>query len=119
MPIPTQVNPAEHVLEMVNTDFVKDKRQAAQKLEAMHGAWEESRPAKELRAAIADAEKNSNSLDDDQAEKKPGLPSLALTLLHRSFIKSYRDVVAYGIRFVMYTGELSGFLFVPGRWCTD
>ncbi|EXF76561.1 ABC transporter [Colletotrichum fioriniae PJ7] len=104
MPIPTQVNPAEHVLEMVNTDFVKDKRQAAQKLEAMHGAWEESRPAKELRAAIADAEKNSNSLDDDQAEKKPGLPSLALTLLHRSFIKSYRDVVAYGIRFVMYTG---------------
>ncbi|KAG7051846.1 ABC transporter [Colletotrichum scovillei] len=104
MPIPTQVNPAEHVLEMVNTDFVKDKRQAAQRLEAMHGAWEESRPAKELRAAIADAEKNSNSLDDDQAEKKPGLPSLALTLLHRSFIKSYRDVVAYGIRFVMYTG---------------
>ncbi|KXH27118.1 ABC transporter [Colletotrichum nymphaeae SA-01] len=104
MPIPTQVNPAEHVLEMVNTDFVKDKRQAAQRLEAMHGAWEESRPAKELRAAIADAEKNSTAFEDDQAEKKPGLPSLALTLLHRSFIKSYRDVVAYGIRFVMYTG---------------
>ncbi|KAK1674484.1 P-loop containing nucleoside triphosphate hydrolase protein [Colletotrichum godetiae] len=104
MPIPLQVNPAEHVLEMVNTDFVKDKREAAQRLEAMHGAWEESRPAKELRLAISDAEKHSNSLEDDQAEKKPGLPSLALTLLHRSFIKSYRDVVAYGIRFAMYTG---------------
>ncbi|KAK1637248.1 P-loop containing nucleoside triphosphate hydrolase protein [Colletotrichum phormii] len=104
MPIPLQVNPAEHVLEMVNTDFVKDKREAAQRLEAMHGAWEESRSAKELRLAISDAEKHSNSLEDDQAEKKPGLPSLALTLLHRSFIKSYRDVVAYGIRFAMYTG---------------
>ncbi len=34
----------------------------------------------------------------ESMEKKPSLPSPALTLLHRSFIKSYRDVVAYGIR---------------------
>jgi hypothetical protein len=26
------------------------------------------------------------------------------TLIHRSFIKSYRDVVAYGIRVAMYMG---------------
>jgi len=29
---------------------------------------------------------------------------IPITLLHRSFIKSYRDVVAYGIRIAMYTG---------------
>ena len=27
-----------------------------------------------------------------------------MTLVHRSFVKSYRDVVAYGIRIAMYTG---------------
>lgn len=29
---------------------------------------------------------------------------ITLALLHRLFIKSYRDVVAYGIRIVMYLG---------------
>lgn len=36
---------------------------------------------------------------------RPGVPSITLSLLHRLFIKSYRDVVAYGIRIVMYMGK--------------
>lgn len=35
---------------------------------------------------------------------RPNGLSITLALLHRSFIKSYRDVVAYGIRIVMYLG---------------
>lgn len=31
---------------------------------------------------------------------------ITMSLLHRLFIKSYRDVVAYGIRIVMYLGKL-------------
>ncbi|KAJ0320082.1 hypothetical protein Brms1b_003389 [Colletotrichum noveboracense] len=104
MPMPVQVNPAEHLLELVNVDFVKDKRQAAARLQAMHEAWSESGSARDLKTAIADAQQKSNPVVLSDEEKKPGLPSLVLTLLHRSFIKSYRDVVAYGIRFAMYTG---------------
>lgn len=35
---------------------------------------------------------------------RPGIPRITMSLLHRLFIKSYRDVVAYGIRIVMYLG---------------
>lgn len=106
MPMPVQVNPAEHLLELVNVDFVKDKRQAAARLQAMHEAWSESGSARDLKTAIADAQQKGNPVVLSDEEKKPGLPSLVLTLLYRSFIKSYRDVVAYGIRFAMYTGML-------------
>ncbi|MCJ1478263.1 hypothetical protein MMC13_006940 [Lambiella insularis] len=34
----------------------------------------------------------------------PNAISIPITLLHRNFLKSYRDVVAYGIRLAMYTG---------------
>lgn len=36
---------------------------------------------------------------------RPSTASITWSLLHRSFIKSYRDVVAYGIRIVMYLGK--------------
>lgn len=36
---------------------------------------------------------------------RPGPVKITTALLHRSFIKSYRDVVAYGIRIVMYLGR--------------
>lgn len=38
---------------------------------------------------------------------RPGNLRISAALLHRSFIKSYRDVVAYGIRIVMYLGTYS------------
>lgn len=38
---------------------------------------------------------------------RPSSFRITFTLLQRSFIKSYRDVVAYGIRIVMYLGMLS------------
>jgi hypothetical protein len=37
---------------------------------------------------------------------RPSLPKLTLTLLHRLFVKSYRDFVAYEIRILMYLGML-------------
>lgn len=33
-----------------------------------------------------------------------GFFNILMTLVHRAFIKSYRDVVAYGIRIAMYMG---------------
>lgn len=104
--VPVHVNPAEYLLEMVNTDFASDRAAAVQGLGEMHRAWMESRRAKELAAAVADVEeKGSGNVELEAAEKKPSMLRVVLTLLHRSFVKSYRDVVVYGVRLAMYTGR--------------
>ena len=105
-PMPVHVNPAEFLLELVNTDFAADRESAAQRLGQMQLAWAGSSKAAELAAAVAAVEeKGSGAVELDAVAHKPTLPSLVLTLLHRSFVKSYRDVVVYGIRLAMYTGE--------------
>ncbi|KAK3379345.1 P-loop containing nucleoside triphosphate hydrolase protein [Lasiosphaeria ovina] len=108
--LPLQVNPAEFLLELVNVDFAATRHR---RLEQMQHAWVASRRAVELAAAVADVEAKGAALSSSfwdttlelaAAEKRPSAPSLVLTLLHRSFVKSYRDVVVYGIRLAMYTG---------------
>ncbi|EEU43207.1 uncharacterized protein NECHADRAFT_95486 [Fusarium vanettenii 77-13-4] len=102
--LPQYVNPAEHLLELVNIDFAQDREEAARKLDKLHAAWQSSRQASELSSAITTAESVGGNLSIEAVEKRPSMPSLTLTLLHRSFVKSYRDVVAYGIRIAMYLG---------------
>ncbi|TDZ71817.1 ABC transporter G family member 11 [Colletotrichum trifolii] len=109
MPVPLQVNPAEHLLELVNVDFARDGSHVAGRLEGLQRSWGESAAARDLRTSIADAQQKGTSSvsgeeEAEEEEERPGMASLVITLLHRSFIKSYRDVVAYGIRFAMYTG---------------
>ncbi|UPK93656.1 hypothetical protein LCI18_004591 [Fusarium solani-melongenae] len=102
--LPQYVNPAEHLLELVNIDFAQDREEAARKLDKLQAAWQSSRQANELSNAIEAAESAGGNLSIEAVEKRPSMPSLTLTLLHRSFVKSYRDVVAYGIRLAMYLG---------------
>ncbi|RSM19811.1 hypothetical protein CDV31_001442 [Fusarium ambrosium] len=102
--LPQYVNPAEHLLELVNIDFAHDREEAARKLDKLQAAWQSSRQASELSSIIATAESAGGNLSIEAVEKRPSMPSLTLTLLHRSFVKSYRDVVAYGIRIAMYLG---------------
>ncbi|KAK4135363.1 P-loop containing nucleoside triphosphate hydrolase protein [Trichocladium antarcticum] len=103
--MPLQVNPAEFLLELVNTDFAVRRESAVQHLDEMQLAWTGSSTAMELTAALAAADGNSSGgIEPDAAGKKPSFLSLVLTLLHRSFVKSYRDVVVYAIRLAMYTG---------------
>ncbi|KAI9763697.1 MAG: hypothetical protein M1840_009170 [Geoglossum simile] len=107
-PLPTMTNPAEHLLEQTNVDFARDREPALQRLQEMQRSWAQSPEAEALLAEI-------NGCKSNMAEGCGGLDSenffrsnefiTPVTLLHRSFIKSYRDVVAYGIRIVMYTGE--------------
>ncbi|RSL60850.1 hypothetical protein BHE90_007676 [Fusarium euwallaceae] len=102
--LPQYVNPAEHLLELVNIDFAHDREEAARKLDKLQAAWQSSRQASELSNIISAAEAAGGNLSIEAVEKRPSMPSLTLTLLHRSFVKSYRDVVAYGIRIAMYLG---------------
>ncbi|KAF5698980.1 ATP-binding protein [Fusarium globosum] len=103
-PLPQYVNPAEHLLELVNIDFAQDRGEATRDLETLQAAWQNSRQASEVNTAIKSAESLGGDWNIDAIEKRPSMFSLTLTLLHRSFIKSYRDVVAYGIRIAMYLG---------------
>lgn len=100
--MPPQTNPAEWILEVVDTDFAKDQHDALERLKGITTAW---------RTTSA----NSNS-QVDPVSKEGGLSLPAVSknkkffqpffLLHRNLIKSYRDLIAYWIRVVMYTGEL-------------
>jgi hypothetical protein len=53
------------------------------------------------RAQAAEKDVNKVMMED---MARPGPVKITTALLHRSFIKSYRDIVAYGIRIVMYLG---------------
>ncbi|KAI0006898.1 P-loop containing nucleoside triphosphate hydrolase protein [Xylariaceae sp. FL0662B] len=109
--IPTNTNPAEYLLEMVNTDFTANHSGAEKLVDDLQGAWEHSAHRARVHETIRAAEQRTTTTEADAssrllsaARRKPSRLSLIATLLHRSFIKSYRDVVAYGIRIAMYTG---------------
>ncbi|KAJ0116349.1 hypothetical protein J7T55_007328 [Diaporthe amygdali] len=116
--LPLHVNPAEFLLDQVSVDFAgreeggdgssKGDAAARQRLEGSRRAWLASPLAEQLKSIVAYCETQQQGEMDlvDAAEEvnKPGFASLVLTLLHRSFIKSYRDVIAYGVRMAMYFG---------------
>lgn len=105
--LPMHVNPAEHLLELVNVDFARNREGAGERLVQLQRAWKESGRAEELKEAVDGVETQSGGteLTIEGVERKPGTVSLVWTLLRRAFIKSYRDVVVYGIRVAMYFGE--------------
>lgn len=115
-PVPLHVNPAEFLLDRVSVDFAPDEAQAQARhgLHALQQAWASSAMAGRLSDAIARSvahaaaaaahEKQLGPVEIATAERRPGFASLVSTLLHRSFIKSYRDVIAYGVRMAMYLG---------------
>lgn len=105
--LPMHVNPAEYLLELVNVDFARGRGGAEERLIQLQRAWEESGMAEELRRAVERVETQSGGVEltDDGVKKHPGTMSLVWTLLRRAFIKSYRDVVVYGIRVAMYFGK--------------
>ncbi|KAL8946809.1 MAG: hypothetical protein Q9222_006847, partial [Ikaeria aurantiellina] len=104
-PIPLYVNPAEFLLDLTSLDFAENSHEASTDISKVHTDWHRSTAAQELRASIPNhiAEKSDR---DRLRERKShaGFGAVVLALLHRNFIKSYRDVVAYGIRFAMYIG---------------
>ncbi|KAK2865079.1 hypothetical protein FQN49_003927 [Arthroderma sp. PD_2] len=107
-PMPLQINPAEFVLDLVSTDFASDTEEAEVQLAKLHQEWEDSEEASNVNLEISRlttlSEKEGNiTLSTDQMQHV-NIISTIIALLHRSFIKGCRDVVAYGIRVAMYLG---------------
>ncbi|OJJ46798.1 hypothetical protein ASPZODRAFT_117642 [Penicilliopsis zonata CBS 506.65] len=103
-PIPAETNSAEFFLDLINTDLDKDGeivRRTAQICEA----WSQSADQEQLDATIKTSQSNASqsSLSEYHSEK-PRIWMPPVVLLHRSWIKAYRDVMAYGIRVAMYFG---------------
>ncbi|KAL2051270.1 hypothetical protein ABVK25_008519 [Lepraria finkii] len=106
--MPSEVNPAEYLLDLINTDFIRPGDDSKARELAIHTAWSTSTESHEIKYAIEDTISSTTSAE--KASLAHILPKnqspilVPLALLHRSWIKSYRDVVAYGIRIAMYLG---------------
>ncbi|CAG8152621.1 unnamed protein product [Penicillium salamii] len=105
--IPLQTNPAEFLLDLVSSDFSGSKEPAGERVRAIQNAWKESAQSilvdGQISERVNSAEKVTKSWTEEDMTRPNGL-SITMALLRRSFIKSYRDVVAYGIRIIMYLG---------------
>ena len=123
-PIPLHFNPAEFLLDLVNVDFAEDQAFAANRLSQIHSAWNSSTQINAPRSILVgdrglqektwhgnmsgkhtpSLEKIKNEALEANGYTGPTQYLIPFTLLHRNFIKSYRDIVAYGVRLAMYTG---------------
>jgi ABC-type multidrug transport system permease subunit len=103
--MPTHTNPAEFVLELVNTDFAFDQDMAEKKLTNLLTGWELSQTHTDVQKRVATLKAHPSDLDLTTKRKDAVAKALVpITLAHRSFIKASRDVIAYGIRVAMYLG---------------
>ncbi|KAL8681770.1 MAG: hypothetical protein Q9186_002159 [Xanthomendoza sp. 1 TL-2023] len=104
-PIPLYVNPAEFLLDLTSSDFANDSHEANANIARLHADWRDCPDAESLASSmpLSTAEKH-DPLPLKDTKSHAGFFTIVLALLHRSSIKSYRDVVAYGIRFAMYIG---------------
>ncbi|KAL3440417.1 P-loop containing nucleoside triphosphate hydrolase protein [Aspergillus insuetus] len=105
--IPTSMNPAEFLLDIVSSDFDDGSGGALKRVQRIQKAWAESNEVRAVMRLVSERmeEAGKGSADMPSGEvARPGPLRIIAVLLHRSFIKSYRDVVAYGIRIIMYLG---------------
>ena len=102
--IPPHTNPAEHLLDLVNVEFTtgEDMRSdVQQRLDRIHGEW-----ATKMHFEKGHGAQVSPSPANAPETRHSGFRfiSTTTTLLHRMALKSYRDLIAYGIRLAMYVG---------------
>jgi ABC-type multidrug transport system ATPase subunit len=106
-PMPPQMNPAEFVLDILNTDFAGDQESAGRQLEQLQYGWAVSAQSRYVTRQITAVYREPRG-DRLGSERLTGANFFAVVaaLVHRSWIKSYRDMFAYGVRIAMYTGKL-------------
>ncbi|OKL62717.1 hypothetical protein UA08_01367 [Talaromyces atroroseus] len=122
-PFPINNNPAEYLLDLVSTDFAHDEEAifhggneqrksfvtATERLEHIQKCWKMSSQAQSIHSDTTESVKETRTLEKNSSSAnvsttRPTWYQIVFSLLHRSLIKSNRDVVAYGIRIAMYLG---------------
>jgi hypothetical protein len=102
--MPLYTNPAEFIIDLVNTDFATNREQADEELEKLQNAWASSKNAATIIQETSRDWSVQSSISLHASEESANRFVLLAALMHRSFVKSYRDVIAYGIRIAMYMG---------------
>lgn len=98
------INPAEFILDLVNNEFAVDKDAAKRKLSDIHDAWTSSQKRqKNLSITEKTAVPHTRTVKWTPSLSNES-PRTTLAVLHRSWIKSRRDILVYGVRFGMYMG---------------
>ena len=102
--LPPSTNPAEWILELVDIDFARDKAEGAARLQKIVEGW--NNVGSKTIGGLVEHKGAHRGLDlpTSSARRKIFHP---VYLLQRSWIKSYRDLIAYWIRVGMYTCERS------------
>jgi ABC-type multidrug transport system ATPase subunit len=109
-PIASNINPADHMLDISNIDFYQDRELGEQRVQTLHDSWLQSSAFKvlenalQLNSTMDISEKTMSATRDDADRPQIGLLKQALVISHRSFIKAIRDPLAYGVRLAMYLG---------------
>lgn len=94
------MNPAEFLLDLVNTDFAYDGDSAQKELANLKSAWNET-SLKQSEMSRDTPTVRTPSLPLSSRQNGPSPLLLPITLVHRSLIKAYRDILVYGIRIAM------------------
>ncbi|KAI9650563.1 hypothetical protein NHQ30_000581 [Ciborinia camelliae] len=102
-PIPLHMNASEYLLDLMNTDFAANQTEAQTRLLQIRESWLISLSCRQMHDKIQHTLENVKPLPVNHSSRG-GFFNILMTLVHRAFIKSYRDVVAYGIRIAMYMG---------------
>jgi ABC-type multidrug transport system ATPase subunit/ABC-type multidrug transport system permease subunit len=103
-PMPLHMNPAEYMLDLVNVDFAANRAESGQQLARITDLWgEKARRPQESSTAAASLDPMASPVSLPPLTKRSQL-LIPVTLLHRNWIKSRRDVIMYGIRVAMYLG---------------
>ena len=101
-PVAPLTSVPEHLLDLTNIDFTIDHDRSAQQLNIIHEQWARRSSPESQQKVLPSTMPEAHWLDI--GNRRPNLFSTTWTLLHRMWLKSHRDVVAYGIRIAMYLG---------------
>ena len=105
-PVPLHANPSDHALDVVNTDFLRDAKQASEHIQRIAGAWTA------YAARYPDAHELNpivKAKDAPSLKQKGGYAQGLKIGLHRTWyliirnwINYSRNLLAYGVRLGMY-----------------
>jgi ABC-type multidrug transport system permease subunit len=116
--IPRETNAAEFFLDLINTDLDKDGTIRA-RTDDICQSWLKSDRCNTLNKDLEHISDGTSAGLSLSKVERPSAWTVPAVLLHRSWVKSYRDIMAYGIRVAMYLGlaVLMGTVFL--RFKTD
>ena len=116
LPIPVHENPAEFLVDLCNLDFQREIDPAAdvdpeERLQRLVVAW----ATESERVNAGEQEKDNEAggeggggywkLASESENRGTGVVRQTWVLLHRLWLKSYRDLLPYWIRVFMYLGK--------------